>query len=1006
MPTSATANPGTASANATAADTWEHSLPYRVLMQELALRHKDVLEDKNLLDGRDVESLLNEWENAQKRVQKLRELPEANLEEYAAALQECVAREQPLKKILHAAEPTALCFSGGGIRSASFGLGVLTQLARLSRGAGKNSVLNKIDYVSTVSGGGYVGSWFTGWLRAKNTLDELNAQEKAAQEKAAPAKPGGPDNGREIKKVDVQEKITPSALDRVIDDLGGPPPTGADPEPSPLRHLRDYTSYLAPRSGLLSADTWTLAAIFLRNLLLNWGILVPAFAALLLLPVFNTYLFSWVTSHLEASRLLWIAGGLALVSFLYIGWHLPGNYKIQPAKAGFAGFGIPLFLSAWCLSASFAVAQNQHVDVYQQYWRLLFVAVSSHIGLVAGRILRAMVMEGYKRAPNFVRDVCVQFFTALGSAFFVAWLLWLLALKVGSYLSGAGDVRLFVSVSVSLILASFALTAVLLNGLNAQFDAEEDREWWSRSGAFVLMGIVLWPLVHLLVLYGHEITEAAQKVFRGVPGQVSIPALTGLIGGLASWAGFNPATGSGHAKVDLNKLSSASKFLAKRELLIPALGTLFFVLLGIALTQANDWLSRLIGGTPYPASIPTRALVIEFAATLAIALLLNVFVNVNTFSLHAMYRSRLIRSYLGASNPRRRPNPFTNFDPGDNFSMEDAPADGSAPLHIVNIALNVVATKKLAWQQRKAESFTVSALHSGSFRVGYRPTKEYAGTNGISLGTAMAISGAAASPNMGYHSSPILSLVMTFFNARLGWWLPNPGPKGKYLWAKNSPVFSLFPLLNESLGQTTDESRWVYLSDGGHFENLGLYEMVLRRCKRIIVVDGSADPAFNFEDLGNAVRKIFIDLGVPIDLDPAKNADPASLPPSVSLQHGSNSHNRHWFVMTIRYSCVDGTPAGEDGTLLYIKASLNENEPADVTQYAKTHPEFPHESTANQFFNEAQFESYVRLGTHVVEEIMTGGAGGVQPTAVSLDDLFNAAQGKPKTLAAGAGRNP
>jgi hypothetical protein len=981
LSTSASANPAPASPNATAVDVWEHSLPYRMLMQELALRHKDVL------DGRDIERLLVDWETAQRKVQKLRDLPEANLEEYAAALQDCATKEQPLKKILHAAETTALCFSGGGIRSASFGLGVLTQLARLSGGAGENGVLNNIDYVSTVSGGGYVGSWFTGWLRAKN-LDRIKALGNASG------------------SAEVSQPANPSALDQIIEDLGGPPPTGADPEPSPLRHLRDYTSYLAPRSGLLSADTWTLVAIFLRNLLLNWGILIPAFAALLLLPVFNTYLFSWVTSHFEASSLLWTAGILALASFLYIAWHLPGNYEIQPAKAGFAGFGVPLFLSAWCLSASFAVAHNHNADFQKMYWKLLIVASVSHVGLVAGRIFRARSEGGYKRAPHFVRDVVAQFFIALGSAFFVAWLLWLLALHVGPILEHGDDVRLFVSVSLPLILGCFALTAVLLNGLSAQFDAEEDREWWSRSGAFVLMGIILWPLAHLLVLYGHEITQAAQVVFLGLPGHVTIPALTGLIGGFASWAGFSPATASGHAKVDLNKLSGAGKFLAKRELLIPALGTLFFVFLGIALTQVNDLLSRFIGGAPYPASIPTRALVIEFAAALVIALVLNVFVNVNTFSLHAMYRSRLIRSYLGASNPRRRPNPFTNFDPGDNFAMKEAPADSSAPLHIVNIALNVIATKKLAWQQRKAESFTVSALHSGSFRVGYRPTKEYAGTNGISLGTAMAISGAAASPNMGYHSSPILSLVMTFFNARLGWWLPNPGPKGNHLWGKNSPVFSLFPLLNESLGHTTDESRWVYLSDGGHFENLALYEMVLRRCKRIIVVDGSADPSFNFEDLGNAVRKIFIDLGVPIDLDPAKNADPANLPRCVSLQPGSNAHNRHCFVMTIRYSCVDGTPATEDGTLLYIKASLNDNEPADVTQYAKTHPEFPHEGTANQFFNEAQFESYVRLGAHIVEEIMGGGFGDDQPTAVSLDDLFDAPQGKPKTMAAGAGKKP
>ena len=380
MSTSASANPVSAFPNATAADVWEHSLPYRVLMQELALRHKDVLE------GRDVERLLGDWETAQKRVQKARDLPEANLEEYAAALQDCVIKEQPLKNILHAAEPTALCFSGGGIRSASFGLGVLTQLARLSRGAGENGVLNKIDYVSTVSGGGYVGSWFTGWLRAKN-LD----------------KPKAPGNASNPGEVSPPEKV--SALDKVIEDLGGPPSTGADPEPSPLRHLRDYTSYLAPRNGLLSADTWTLAAIFLRNLLLNWGILVPAFAALLVLPVFNTYLFSWVTSRFGASPLLWTAGSLALVGFLYIAWHLPGNYEIQPPKAGFAGFGVPLFLSAWCLSASFAVAQNQHVNFQQMYWKLLIVASVSHVGLVA-RTYSKGASQGWIQARSTFRSRC------------------------------------------------------------------------------------------------------------------------------------------------------------------------------------------------------------------------------------------------------------------------------------------------------------------------------------------------------------------------------------------------------------------------------------------------------------------------------------------------------------------------------------------------------------------------------------------------------------------------
>ena len=134
----------------------------------------------------------------------------------------------------------------------------------------------------------------------------------------------------------------------------------------------------------------------------------------------------------------------------------------------------------------------------------------------------------------------------------------------------------------------------------------------------------------------------------------------------------------------------------------------------------------------------------------------------------------------------------------------------------------------------------------------------------LSLGTAITISGAAVSPNMGYHSSAALSLLLTFFNVRLGAWLGNPGPSGASVYRKQGPVFSVRPLIQEALGLTTEDERYVYLSDGGHFENLGLYEMICRRCGLIIVSDAGCDPSVTFEDLGNAVRKISIDLGVRI----------------------------------------------------------------------------------------------------------------------------------------------
>lgn len=1030
----------------------EHSLPYRVLVEEIALRHPDKI-------PANVDAMLHAFDQARDAVKKCEHLDQPDLERYRKLLKACMAAEAPLKAILHDANSSAICFSGGGIRSASFGLGVLTGLAELSVdgvSADNTGVLKEIDYVSTVSGGGYLGSWFTGWIHRH-----------------------------------------PGRLAGVLNDLTHYRLTSTDPEAPAVRHLRDYTSYLAPRTGLLSPDSWTLAAIVLRNLLLNWAILVPTFAALLLLPILNSFFLSWAGKTITPNKLLIAAAGLAFSSLLSIGLNLPGNFKRQPRSTvltNYAFIGLPLLLlSAWCLAAGFlgAYSVGEKFDSYSSLLKLCVLAAVAHAGLLVARVLVSMSQKGAATSKlsgsDTVKQLSKQFTACLAASIFSGWFFWLLANHGGALLlldPKLEDIRLFTGLAIPIVLGVFALTGVLVNGLSAKFDLEEDREWWSRAAAFVLMASVLWPLVHLLVLFNQEISNAATYVFFGkVKGSTSIPVLAGVIGAIASWAGFTPATASASAKVNADKLKATGQGLSKRDLLLPVLGVTFFIVLGIALAQANNWLIRWIGKTPYPKELHLWAVAVEFAAAFLLALIMNSRVSVNTFSLHGMYRSRLVRSYLGASNNKRRPNPFTNFDVSDNLALArvlepetqdsqnaKAPAasqTGNAPpaktepdkntagiapanvlpiklqpidvpLHIINIALNVVAGKKLAWQQRKAESFTASALHCGSFRVGYRPTAEYGGTEGITLGTAMAISGAAASPNMGYHSSPVLSLVMTFFNARLGWWLPNPGTNGKSVWGDASPRFSLAPLLNEALGKTTDENSWVYLSDGGHFENLGLYEMVMRRCKRIIVVDGGCDLDFKLEDLGNAVRKIQIDLGVPITFDPA-----------VALQRGPVATNRHRFIGRIRYSHCDLTQTelnrlrelerleplsgaelkeyGElsgnknrtseqerrylelkgrrarnvdeaaeykklvstDGVLVYIKASLNANEPADVTQYYRSHDEFPHESTANQFFNESQFQSYVRLGMHVVDEIMLS-----DNSLTTLDEFIDAAMKK------------
>ena len=230
----------------------------------------------------------------------------------------------------------------------------------------------------------------------------------------------------------------------------------------------------------------------------------------------------------------------------------------------------------------------------------------------------------------------------------------------------------------------------------------------------------------------------------------------------------------------------------------------------------------------------------------------------------------------------------------------------------------------------------------------------------------MAVSGAAASPNMGYHSSPVIGFIMTLFNARLGGWFGNPGECGEKTWRQRGPRSATGSLIKEAFGLTTDRSQYVYLSDGGHFENLGLYEMVARRCKFILVLDSGADPCFAYEDLGNALRKIRIDMNIPIEFSDAM-AGP--------LRAGT----KRCAVAAIDYSAVDGDC--QPGYLIYVKPMCLGNESPDVLSYHTAHKQFPHESTADQWFNESQTESYRMLGSHTMDEILQG-LGGIGPDEI------------------------
>lgn len=377
--------------------------------------------------------------------------------------------------------------------------------------------------------------------------------------------------------------------------------------------------------------------------------------------------------------------------------------------------------------------------------------------------------------------------------------------------------------------------------------------------------------------------------------------------------------------------------------------------------QGDDWKYHLF-----------TKLAIWFGSCIALLLVAMGRVDVNFFSLHALYGNRLIRAYLGASRTRstearpapRWPDPVTGLDPKDDLPLESLSAlpygpesnrqghDG--PYLLVNTALNLVHGEELAWQERKAEAFVLSPFYCGSATTGYRLTKDGYDAN-VSLGNAVTLSGAAASPNMGYHSSPAVTVLLTVFNARLGAWVGNP--KNRKHWKRHGPWFGYFHLFRELFGWTNDTDGYVYLSDGGHFENLGVYELVRRRCRFIIVSDAGQDGGHAFEDLGNLIRKCRIDFGIRIEID----LD------ALHLQEQTRRCRWHCAIGKVRYDDVDARAAV--GTLVYIKPSLTGDEPADVLHYAGSHPTFPHESTGNQFYSESQFESYRALGHHIAQAV-------------------------------------
>lgn len=863
---------------------------------------------------------------------------------------------------------SALCLSGGGIRSAAFSLGIVQALAR-------RELLSPIDYLSTVSGGGYTGAWLTAWTHRAMTTQQ-------------PA----------LGFADVEEQV-------------GFRPRHAADERAPLQWLRQQQKFLSPRASFSSGDLWAPISIFVRDLLLNWLVFIPMLAAFLLVPRaagFTVELWSHVSAD-QAPSLRSLVYGHLPRWFGPLPHDLPGSWLGWADTAGAAlvtvGFGMAAFFrtntrlsgrdSAFkafvlipVLTGSFLLVMaisgwiegGRAAEVAKlPEWAVLvpMVLVASRLLVAAANLWLSLTSASGVQAARLWRDAGLLVAELLSLA--VAGALTGAVIWVGlvwyKHLGDCVDARTLAAGGVPWLLMAYLAGQVLFAGLTSRLPhGTFDREWLARASGYYILAAVAWLLAAGTVLYGHEVVDAT----RGYLG--SLAAASGTLTVAAGLSNFTKATTAAAAVKERLPVSMVTRLLC----------LVFCVTAAILLAH---WTAQLIAMLPggvnieqptisflqaqaallptdlrdTPAGHAKAALIVSAAACaalLSVSVVAAWIVNVNEFSLHTLYANRLIRTFLGASNTPditgrdAGRNGFDGFASADNLAMGELWRDAAGrlrregPLPVVGVALNLVAGDNLAWQERKAAPFVVTPLHTGGDLVGYRDTRQVGG--GLTLGMSMAISGAAASPNFGYHSSPLVSFVLMLFNVRLGWWLGNPNTPAK--WRQRGPLFSLRLFCQEALGQTSATHPFVYLSDGGHFDNLGLYEMVRRRCRTIVVVDASADPECHLDDLGRTLRSISVDLGVTISFDPSIGFKKRSIPETAGV---------YCALGRIVYPEAEGSP----GTLVFIKAGLYDDAPADVRAYAATNAKFPHDSTLNQWFTESQFESYRALGSHAISAI-------------------------------------
>ena len=864
------------------------------------------------------------------------------------------------------AQVSGLAISGGGIRSATFGLGVMRELAALH-------LLHRFDYLSTVSGGSYVGSYYCGLFARRGGADPI------------------------LTARDFPDPFTPrTGLGRAS-----------------LDWLRQSGRYLAPTGA---GDYWNAVGLLVRNwigLHLVIGTTMMLVALIAVGARIAAYRYHGPLDQGPSQD--WIAGFITFSPMLAllvvpVGIHIAFSWAYWLTKRDVHGSPAPVTAAQAGTAIIFATGMaccfvpRQLADVPDAVR-----PIALGIGAFAAAGLMLLLLSMW-REPSGIDDEAR----------------WDARRK---FLTAPMDFCAKGFVAVLAIAAADKLGFVFYNGLY-------DRTVTTLVASPVIVGVVVpagrWLLARLLPLTGSIKTPAATKpgeppaappfftrelflkIGAALAGGLLLLAVVGFWTVLAYRAAWplmpsDPTTICRCAKPPAGPAGChIAKPLPGRSPKTTSSTTVTTTPTTMSVTTSAST-STSVAPKPAGAAIPCRlpwdgrhqpprgegAMFLPWLSWSIVLLFLSICIGftpafLNLSGLSGFYAGRLRRAYLGAGN-RQRLEPSTDKDRAlDKWSMhDDVPLVGAsedqseiyfekgtpAPLHLINITLNETrgTGSNIVQRDRHGRNFVVSpeGLYYDADRAGMLKLIRFGETDHeqLPLSTWIAISGAAFSTGLGAQTGFPVTQLAGLANVRLGyWWRATGQYAGKP---------TQWNLLREFRGDFSgpDEKYW-YLSDGGHFENTGAYELIRRKVPFIVVCDNGMDTRFEYEDLAGLVRKARIDFDCEINfldvaaLDAVFGADNparasfgtlvqiAGAPPPVPSAPRA--------VAALAQTTFDD---GTAGTLLLIKPRLTGDGPADLVRYKASNAAFPQQTTIDQFFDEAQWESYYTLGRLIAQAV-------------------------------------